>query len=375
MNRYHLIILLTLTLLIGCKESSNLSSSEKNISSQECETQNSSEESEIQNSKIAYTHANFNPNCKESSIFSLYPSLRDVTVQILKYIPSVQGVGESEVSVNIYQQSNPDNAQALNYNEATKSFLVECMPITYHKSTEIYLPFKVEVKDIADGNRSLESFVTLFDSSEQNCKNCHKTNGFENAKPMNGWANADDSDNYKINILKIHDEKYGKKTSQYILHSKLLNYNPQGLEATSKERVINCTDCHHVMALEATGAKKITSLTSGLHKTHLNLVDPYMEKVNSCVTCHPADNIEPLFMGKIMHKRGGEWIKTHKEVTQNIEMDNCKLCHGHDFKGSDLSKVASDFNYKRISYKKGDKVSCLDCHKSIERWDELKGKN
>lgn len=323
----------------------------------------------IEDSRLAYSNANYNELCKDSNIFSLYPSLRDVNVQVLDYVPSVHSLGSGDISVNIFQYSSQDNSFTLNYNENTKSFTATCIPVIHRKLTEIYSPFKIEINDLSGKNPRIDNFVTLFESDETNCMSCHKSNGFENAKPKLGWSNIGDTSlEYKLNILRLHDEKYGEKTSQYI-HLKLPTYNPLGLEATAQSKVINCTDCHHIMAIAGSGAKTIKPLTSGLHKVHLNLIDPYMANISKCVTCHPSDKIEGKFMGNIMHKRGLEWVKEHSDATKNIDVVSCKLCHGYNFNGSGLSKVQTPFNYKTISYENGDSVSCLDCHTNISNWD------
>ena len=67
-----------------------------------------------------------------------------------------------------------------------------------------------------------------------------------------------------------------------------------------------------------------------------------------------------------MHSVGQTWVKDHEKSAEKNRA-SCTVCHGADYRGSNLSKTfkarrfdTEDFGIK--TYTKGQKVSCYDCH-------------
>ncbi len=360
---------LGLILIIFIINSCGNSSAGNNIP-QEVST-NSNIEDEI--SKVAlqnlYIHsfANFNSKCSNQSIFWLYPPLKDVRVQIFNYNP-LEAIESGDATVNIIQTTNSSNKRELQFDYFLKTFFTNCVDVTFANKTDIYPRFKIEIDY---NNSKYYDFLTLFYSNTQNCASCHSSNSFDSAKPSVGWANLSDiQKDYKINILRLHDQKYKTKTAQLIGKYDFLakKYQNDGsLESSSKNTIVSCTDCHHVMAIAGSGLNDITTLTNAIHKTHINLFDPYLANLQKCKTCHGGDSINPMFNGSIMHTRGKSFIREHKNIDKSQTI-NCTLCHGYNFEGSSLSKVKDSFSSRFKSYNSGDIVSCLDCHKNIDDW-------
>ena len=65
-------------------------------------------------------------------------------------------------------------------------------------------------------------------SDEVNCRLCHASGSAPAAQPTNGWAwNTDPEHDYRLNILRRHDDLKNPATYPGILSSN--GYNPQGL--------------------------------------------------------------------------------------------------------------------------------------------------
>jgi nitrate/TMAO reductase-like tetraheme cytochrome c subunit len=302
-------------------------------------------------------------SCSNARVFSLYPPMNSVKVRVFDH-GTLKPVDHSSFSVSIEQLSNRSNSSHMSMGGMRKEFSGECLPVTFKDSTEIYPAFKITA---TDGSTTLEHPITLYKSDERNCKVCHASNSFENARPSKGWANlADSESDFKINILRLHDQKHPNAVRDNIKN--LTNYDSAGLEASAKKTTVRCTDCHKVNAISGSGIKGISVLTNALHAVHTEIVDPYKVNMRSCITCHPGFNITPRFGSQIMHSRGKKWIDDHDKFAEDGGAKDCKLCHGYDYQGTKMSKTESSLSFGIVSYRAGDQVSCFDCHTNT-KWD------
>ena len=62
-----------------------------------------------------------------------------------------------------------------------------------------------------------------------------------------------------------------------------------------------------------------------------------------------------------MHTVGESWIRDHRSIA-NRDANQCKSCHGADYRGSVLSKTFSARNFSVKDFSAGQQVSCYDCH-------------
>lgn len=351
--------LLVATVILGCG----------NNSKSDTDTQTTSTQQVDRSFKEVFVSTSFYPEESEKSTFVLFPSLRDVLVQVADFSLPVKNINDSQITLFLSQISDPQNSTDLIYDETKKGFTAGSVPISFKTKTELYPRFKIVIEDKGD-NKTITKETILYQSETKNCQACHASNSFANARPINGWVNISDIEvDYKTNILRLHDERFGSKTTN-LIGKKLSSYgyDTKGLEASASRIVVKCTDCHHVMAVSGSGEKNIPPLTSALHKTHMNLSDPYMENISSCITCHPSDNIPMSSSDTVMHQRGRTWFRQHKDIPAS-KTKNCTLCHGFSYNGSDLSKIAENSQFGKKTYLKGDIVGCTDCHSNTTTWD------
>jgi len=84
-----------------------------------------------------------------------------------------------------------------------------------------------------------------------------------------------------------------------------------------------------------------------------------------CTACHSS--IPNTITGGPhgMHPVGQSWVRGHEHVAEN-NPSQCKVCHGSDYRGGDLSKTFTNRSFSTEwgtkSFAKGHKVSCYDCH-------------
>jgi formate-dependent nitrite reductase cytochrome c552 subunit len=66
-----------------------------------------------------------------------------------------------------------------------------------------------------------------------------------------------------------------------------------------------------------------------------------------------------------MHPVGKSWVKGHEHVAEKNPAQ-CKVCHGSNYRGDNLSKAWTDRSFStkwgQKNFAKGHKVSCYDCH-------------
>ena len=246
---------------------------------------------------------------------------------------------------------------ALRFNAARNWYEAPGIPITNHDDTGAkneYPMIKVVAKDAA-GQTLATTNVVLPVSDELACGTCHNSNTGSNAaanaaRPATGWVfDADPLKDWKLNILRLHDEKQtGKPLYAEALQAK--GY-PNGLfNSASSGNPVLCVGCHvsnayQVDAGVATGYKGVSALTSALHTLHGNKVDPATGLAldntlnrNTCYLCHPGSTTQCL--------RGA----MSGPATQ------CQSCHGN------MSKVGETTRAGWLS-----EPGCQNCHNNGQR--------
>ncbi len=218
-------------------------------------------------------------------------------------------------------------------------------------SYNMYPMVSVIAKD-SGGNVLAQTTAVLPVSDEMDCRKCHATNSSSDARPSAGWiANADPQKDYKLNILRLHDQKYPNAVSVNIqsLANRGYTYSSAGLEATVNSGTpILCASCHSSNALPGTGISGIKSLTQSLHSKHADVMDPITHlklndsrNRNACYTCHPGATTQCLrgAMGNAKNPDGSLKMQcqschgTMSAVGSNrtgwLDVPNCQSCH-HD---------------------------------------------
>ena len=83
--------------------------------------------------------------------------------------------------------------------------------------------------------------------------------------------------------------------------------------------------------------------------------------IAECTTCHTTVPRTTNEGPHGMHTVGERWVKDHRDVAEHNNQQ-CKACHGNDFRGSPLSEMFSARKLDGKDFARGHQVSCYDCH-------------
>lgn len=246
--------------------------------------------------------------------------------------------------------------QQLIYNATNDWWSAEGIPTSPRNddgSMNHYPMVKVTAKDTS-GNILATTTTVLPVSDEMDCRKCHASNSSNDAKPNSGWVNSTDIEkDYKLNILKLHDEK--NDISSYLAELKVKGYDYAN---TLSETVANgipvlCASCHKSNALPNSGIAGIPPLTEALHSEHASVIDPLSGQMldnasnrSACYACHPGATTQCLrgAMGKAKNSdgtmkmqcqscHGGMRAVGKKDREGWLDEPNCQSCHqdGHRY--------------------------------------------
>jgi hypothetical protein len=242
-----------------------------------------------------------------------------------------------------------NNSPAAGVSSPVNWFRAEGIPITpwddAMKKNE-YPMMRLVARDSAR-NIIATSDIVVPVSDEMDCKACHAS-GTGTAMPSAGWANDPNPErDYRLNILRLHDELQDPNTYPGILSSN--GYNPQGLYqgVVANGQPVLCAKCHVSEALQGSGYGDLPPLTTAIHSLHAGVTDPTTGMTldstanrSSCYRCHPGSATKCLrgAMGAAIASNG------------SMEMQ-CQSCHGN------LSAVGST---SRVGWFM--EPDCQSCH-------------
>ncbi|MDQ7067940.1 MAG: hypothetical protein Q9M40_08185 [Sulfurimonas sp.] len=267
--------------------------------------------------------------CNGDKIFSLRPHQNTLKARLVDF--TATNVYLSNYKVQAVNVRNPNAVLDLTYDSASKQYLNECANVTYVDKKDIYPSYWVQAVDV-NGSVVTRDKVTMYDGGDQNCIVCHaSTSQYPLAYGTNPANNIDSEVDYKTNILRIHDTKHGT-----------------GLEQMASNGVVSCTSCHGMNGVVSSGQKNYPTLTNAMHRVHVNQSEPNMIGSQNCLTCHPGETIQKTFTGNIVHPFTSLWRSEdgHGEWAENNGVTSCKLCHGMDLRGTQISN----------------NTSCYQCH-------------
>ncbi|HEX9163736.1 MAG TPA: hypothetical protein VF980_18655, partial [Thermoanaerobaculia bacterium] len=215
--------------------------------------------------------------------------------------------------------------------DATRGwFVAEGVPITPYDdggSKNFYPMMKLVVRD-STGTVLATSSVVLPVSDEMDCRNCHASGSVGGPRPAAGWVNDPDPlRDYKLNILRLHDEKSKVKASALFASALAAKgYRADGLyaSATAGAKPVLCAQCHSSNALPGLGFAGVAPLTAAIHGLHANATDPTSGQTldastnrTSCYRCHPGSVTRCL--------RGAMSAAVAADGSTAIQ---CQSCHG-----------------------------------------------
>ena len=167
--------------------------------------------------------------------------------------------------------------------------------------------------------------IVLAISDEVDCRVCHASGSPTAAQPTNGWVwNTDPERDYRLNILRKHDELKDQATYAGILSSN--GYNPAGLFRTvvADGTPVRCTKCHLSTIVPGSGFGRIKPLTTAIHGHHASVIDPdtgaslnTSTDRSSCYHCHS---------GVVTRSMRG--AMNHSVLANGVRQIQCQSCHG-----------------------------------------------
>lgn len=252
-------------------------------------------------------------------------------------------------------------AKSMTFNVANGWFEATGLPITPYPDSpagakNYYPTVKVVAKDLT-GKVLATTTTVLPVSDEITCAACHQSRDSGSdaqlaAKPAAGWVNnADLEKDWKLNILRLHDEKQkvgGVFTTVFANALTAVGLNSTGLyESAIAGKPTLCASCHGSNALETTSQPGVSALTSAQHKSHATVVDPNTNATldaatnrGACYLCHPGS------VTKCLRGAMGDPVDANGNAIMN-----CQSCHGN------LTKVG---NPARVGWL--EQPNCQACH-------------
>ncbi len=190
--------------------------------------------------------------------------------------------------------------------------------------------------------------IVLPISDEVSCRVCHASGTDPAAQPAAGWVwSIDPEHDYRLNILRIHDQLRNPATYPGILSSN--GYNPAGLYRTvvADATPVLCVRCHKSTLRAGSGFGNIPPLTTSIHSLHATVIDPATGATldsssdrSACYHCHP---------GPVTHALRG--VMGDAVATNGLHSIQCQSCHGA------LTAVAAT---NRVGWI--DEPDCQSCH-------------
>jgi hypothetical protein len=228
-----------------------------------------------------------------------------------------------------YQMPGAANLeQPMHFDTAPPWYSAVGIPITPYDDAghkNAYPMMRLTARDVV-GTALASTDVVLPVSDEMDCRACHASSSGAAAKPKAGWVNlADPQRDYRLNILRLHDELQLTNGS-YSAALNTLSLNPAGLYASAVDdhHPMLCASCHASNALPGTGIAGITPLTEAMHAGHAAVSDPLTSLTlgasanrSACYRCHPGSTTQCL--------RGAMGRAVAADGTLAMQ---CQSCHG-----------------------------------------------
>jgi hypothetical protein len=274
------------------------------------------------------------------------------------YISSLFPGNKNTTNVGLKGNKSPSSTpHAMSFNQSHSWWEAEGIPIVNRDDNGLtnYYPMVRVVAKTTGGDLLASADVVLPVSDEMDCAKCHaSTVSSDAAKPSGGWENSNDVlQDYKYNILKLHDDEHTISQSDLdALSAKGYTYQASLYDTAKSGTPILCAACHRSNALGTTSIGDAPALTTALHSKHANVVDPSNGmKLNdsnnrsSCYSCHPGAETECL-RGAMGNAKDANGVNTMQ----------CQSCHGS------MSDVG---NSSRNGWM--DEPNCQVCHQNSER--------
>ena len=275
---------------------------------------------------------------------------------ITDLFPGSTSVNEVGVTGNKTPSMTP---QPMTYNASHSWWEAEGIPIVNRNddnTTNYYPMVRIAAKD-TNGVVLATADIVLPVSDEMDCAKCHASSvASTDARPTSGWENSSNAlQDYKYNILKLHDEKHPVPTADInAVNAKGYNYSNSLYDTAKSGTPVLCASCHSSNALGTTSVGNALALTTSIHSKHSDVIDPSnglklsdSTNRNTCYSCHPGAATECL--------RGAMGIAVDSSGNQTMQ---CQSCHGT------IDNVGSSSRTGWL-----DQPNCQVCHQDGERYE------
>ena len=262
-------------------------------------------------------------------------------------------VGLTGYPMASFQPEPLDWSTTFNWFEASG---IPITPIDDNLQANYFPLVKVTARD-SSGKAIASSSAVLPVSSEINCNTCHASGtGSIAAKPAAGWVNLTPGSevDWRMNILRLHDEKNAGKANYATLLTKKGYGNSLESSAADNGKPVLCDTCHNSNALAVwgiNGETGVSNMTAAMHNRHANVSLPGKTQTlnsittrDSCYNCHPGKDTECLrgAMGNPVDSTGKHTMECqschgtmltvgNKARNGWFDMPTCQSCH-HDGK-------------------------------------------
>lgn len=240
--------------------------------------------------------------------------------------------------------------QPMTFDPSLRWYMAEGIPITPYDDARRKNPYPLMEMAVLDSAGSVLATTvnTLPVSDEMDCSACHASGTDLKARPLAGWAfDADAQRDYRINILKLHDER--QQTDPLFVAALAARGLSKGLYRSAVEDAhpALCASCHASNALPGSGYAGIAPLTTAMHAFHGHVTDPTSGQTletngnrSACYRCHPGAVTRCL--------RGTMGNAVADDGTMAIQ---CQNCHGP------MSRVGAATRAGWL-----DEPTCQQCH-------------
>ena len=192
----------------------------------------------------------------------------------------------------------------------------------------------------AVGNSGREGWLDL-----PACQNCHQ-NGNRYTQAVTDIATGE--------LRASSDDRFATDSDTPVAGKSLYRYS-------RGHGGLQCSACHgstHAIYPSSRPEDNIQSIAA----------QGYAGAVRECKVCHTSIPSVDFGGPHGMHEVGSAWVFSHGDLAK-YDKSKCETCHGSNYRGTVLSKVAAfrKFNVNLSTkttkyYSAGDKVSCYDCH-------------
>ena len=121
-----------------------------------------------------------------------------------------------------------------------------------------------------------------------------------------------------------------------------------------------CSACHGSTHAEYPSLHRDDNLYSWNKQGHRG-------KLADCTVCHASMPTNSVGGPHGIHPIGStSWVRDHADIARNVGINECRECHGSDYRGTPLSRAQADRSlstkFGLLTLKRGMEVSCYYCH-------------